>query len=366
MPDPKHALASRIRELRKAAGLTLAGLSVRLHDAGLSHGTSIQHLSEVERAATWPSADLVRALDTVLSPNKRELIGLLRNAKVPSEPKISAECIEVTAHLFFPLLVHPIPEASETYPGALDFVPRLGRLRSQLDHISLHCFPFGVVVLHEAHRLTTDGLLDIAQWRRVQISRSSDAVMAHLVARGVDARSMDHEPYCFTAFVVHALPWNDDHARARATHLLAMPAVLLAGEAADDPREHVDNLIDSPLPVGDVVDFSLTGTHFGAASWAAVSMLPVASALELDHALVEFEVQLQAFWCYASNVEATGSVKQTNYGPRFLEEVLGKLQCPWPNEHTAVRRLREAILQTSRIRDLVESATAAVPANSER
>jgi hypothetical protein len=49
-----------------------------------------------------------------------------------------------------------------------------------------------------------------------------------------------------------------------------------------------------------------------------------------------------------------------------LSRVRRKLQRPWPTEHTTVRRLREALVTTSRVTELVESALASVESNRRR
>lgn len=359
--DQRQALADRIRQGRDDADLTLRELQAKLRATGLNRGTSIQHLSEVQRGDAWPSRDLVSALDSVLSTNG-QLIALLRNAKVPAHADSSTESLIVTAHLFFPLFVDAAPEPMHDHASStLDFVPRLGHTTSHMEHAVLHSFPFRVVVLHERHNFAEADLTAIAAWRQEQILRSRTAVTDHAAELDLTIAPMDHDPYCFTAFVLNAVPWDREQLQNRATQILAMPGVLLASHAGDDVAHRAKLLLASTSPLADVVDFSHTGSHFGAASWAAVSILPTERTSTVATALVEFEVQLQAFWCYASNIEASGEFVHADYDARFLRRVLGKLQCPWPTEHTAVRRLREAILHTSRITELVGSAILAVP-----
>jgi transcriptional regulator with XRE-family HTH domain len=361
VPAPKsHALGSRIRQHREAAKLTLKELGSKLESAGLDTGTSAQHLSSVERGNTWPSNELVAALDSVLETHS-ELMHLLRDARVRMSPRPSqpGEGVAVTAHLFFPLLVSTLPsEIKRHVRSSHDFVPRLGALSSTVDQTVLHCFPFNVVVVHEQHTLLSGSLPTIATWRRTQIERCATAAADHLGSLGLDLSPLDHEPYCLSAFVIDELPWEAVQMRSRANQILAMPSVLVSDH--DSPASAEDRatiLLNSPEPLCDVCDFSLTNSHFGAASWAGVSSLPITNAgLDTAIALVEFELQLQAFWCYVSNTEARGAFVSETYGARFMRQVLGKLQRPWPREHTAVRLLREALVSTSRIVKLVDSA----------
>lgn len=356
--DPKAALGNRIRECRKAEGLTLAEVRERLLAAGLEKGSSIQHLSQVERGAAWPGPSLVHNLDSILK-TKNEFLALLRQAKVPSAAQTGP--LSVTGHLFFPLYLgtQALAEAqmSPHTNGPLDFLPRLGRLPSNHDSVTIQMFPFGVIVVHEIHELADVTLPAIARWRQEQIARCSTAAHSRLSEMYPELVQTDHDPYCFSAFVFNSMPWADEATRKRATHVLSLPNVLLAGQEDD---EHTDELLRSTEPLEDVTDFSLTGAHHGAASWAAVAICPLPeSEIDIAHDLVDVEVQLQAFWCYASNVESLGKFSDDAFGERFLRQALGRLQRPWPTEHTGTRRLREALLKTSRITEMVTSAVEA-------
>lgn len=358
--NPRQTLGARVRQRRTEAGLTLDALGSKLRDHGLDRGNSTQHLSEVERGGSWPSANLVHALDLVLKTDG-ELLKLLRNAKVPVHRSPEDETLVVTAHLFFPLLLRETPQCapsngSPTYP---EVVPRVGIL-SATDHATVHCFPFGVVVLHEQFDLTVRHLGEIAQWRCEQLARGGTATAEHLEELGIPIEVIDHEPYCFTSFVFRTVPWNDAELLSRATQVLAMPSALVSKNMTEeDMAQRAASLLTDSTPITDIYDFSHTGSHFGAATWAAASLMPLDDSPNTDivQALIDFEVQLQAFWCYASNVGA-GSVDPLTCDPGFLKKVLAKLRCPSPTEHTAVRRLREALVQTSRITELVNSATA--------
>lgn len=357
----RAALGEAIRRRRIEASVkTLGLLSQRLRDYGLTEGISIGHLSEVERGNTWPSPKLVRALDAVLS-TKGELIGLLREAKVPHLPvdDDQASELEVTAHLFYPLRVETVPELPEVSVSTpYDFLPRLGCHEiSDSVQATLHSFPFNVIVLHEKHLLPSSALSDIALWRQEQLERAGVAVVAHGESLGASITPADHEPYCFSAFVSPVHPIDDEVRQLRTNQLLAMPGILIS----ENREERVESLMTSPIPVTDIFDFSLTGSHFGSATWAAVSisLQNGRDTHSITNALVELEVQLQAFWCYASNVEAGGAIPRKPHDARFLQRVVGKLNCPWPNEHTAHRRLREALVSTSRVVELVKSAIGA-------
>jgi transcriptional regulator with XRE-family HTH domain len=361
MTEGQVELGSRLKTRRQERGLTLAGLSAELARAGVDEGISQQHLSAIERGTTWPSAKLVSALDELLD-TRGELLYLLRNAKVPRERETGAHIL-VEAHLFYPLFVSDSPTPAVQHEATkYDFLPRLGFTPCGDGITAVHSFPFNVVLVHEAHWGSFETLADLGVWRDSQISRCPHAAVERLAEIRTNATSRDHEPYCFTCFVVRDLPWQRDH-RRRSLEILAVPAVLAtAGEIASDDR--ADDLLHSHDSLGDVIDFSFAGNHVGFASWSAVAMHPDSPTSEIRDALVEFEIQLQAFWCYASNVEHSGGYAASEFGETFLRNVLRKLQRPWPTEHSTVHRLREALVVTSRITDLVESALSSAAARS--
>ena len=351
------ALGRRVRELRRGAGLTLGGLSQRLRDRGLTAGSSKQHLSAIERGDTWPSRDLVQALDEEFLTHGA-LMHMLREAKVPEAVATGPLC--VTGHLFYPLHVDRVPEPEHPHvPGKLDFVPILGWTPCATSGARLYSFPFEVVVLYETHDLEVERLSEIAVWRRAHIDRCDSAASKQLEDIGATHQVRDHEPYCFTAFECSRLPWADEVLRIRATELLSMPRALLSGDGSDAGKDH--QLLYSTNPIADVVDFSLAGSHIGFASWAAVAAMAADGALiDIVEQIVAFEIQLQAIWCYASNVENSRNYVSPDYSAEFLEDALRKLRRPWPTEHTAQRRLREALVQTSRIDELIRSAVDSV------
>lgn len=338
--------------------LTQSAVSKTLAARGLQKGYSPSHLSAVESGDSWPSVDLVNALDSALATGG-EFRRLLRYAKVPFSDADVTDDVRVTAHLFFPLRVDRLPASpmAELEPG-LGFVPKLTTIEGIDAGSKLHRFPFGVVVLHERHELQMPSLTEVAEWRVGQLARCPSAVEGFLTSHNIDLKTADHSPYCFTAFVLTGVPWAEPEVRRRATHLLAMPSVLLASE---DPQSWVESQLNPPVesharPIEDVVDHSLSGSHLGGASWAAVSLMAAGSPEDLEHTLVEYEVQLQAFWCYTSNLLERAYVDGDDYDPDFLNHAVARFERPWPTESTATRRLREAIFETSRIDRLARSA----------
>lgn len=352
--DGRRILGVRIRALREEAGLKLEGLSLRLREQGTQKGTSITNLSQVELGNSWPGDELVRAIDNALAANG-ELIHLLREAKVPATATSDGERTDITAHLFFPLLLQECPEAVTPHQQTpFDCISRLGIISDDDNFAALHIFPFKVVVLHERHVFTDCKLGDIAVWRESQIKRCTSAAQDYLVKLGYHLHVVDTDPYCFTCFVIKRYSAND-RLRHRATQILSTPSTLLEDGTANASYK-AEALLHSESQLHEILDFSVSGSHFGAASWAAVAISPNKSDTRIEDALVNLEIQLQALWCYANNIAALAKFSHPDYADRFLKQSLSHFQRPRATEHMAVRRLREALVESSRIRHVIDGA----------
>jgi transcriptional regulator with XRE-family HTH domain len=293
-----NSLGERIGDLRARRDMTLKQLSQRLQDGGLTRGFSIHHLSQVERGETWPSLPLVQALDGIFRTNGL-FLHLLKEDKYPGQQPQSNQ-IRLTAHLFFPVCLAKLPPHLDGPPRDFDVLSASAVLSAGSSPHTVYAFPFNVAVLHERHSLEVASLAQIASWRREHIARSVRAAGDHLLASGVNCEVIDPDPYCLSAFEVHELPWSDTSRRHRATRLLSMPSMLIteAGDPLD--ADAIETLLDTPDGVLDTADFSLAGSHCGFASWAAVVVFPYRDVAFAER-VVDFEIQLQALWCYASS-----------------------------------------------------------------
>jgi transcriptional regulator with XRE-family HTH domain len=346
-------LGERIGELRAQRDMTLKQLSERLQDDGLTTGFSIQHLSQVERGETWPSLPVVQALDAIFRTNGL-LVRLLKEDKYPGQQPQSNQ-IRLTAHLLFPVCLAKLPPHLDGPPHDFDVLTASAVISAGSSPHALYTFPFDVAVLHERHSLEMDSIAQIASWRREHIARSVRAAGNHLAASGINCEVIDPDPYCLSVFEVHDLPWPATSRQHRATQLLSMPSMLVseAGDPLD--TDAIETLLDAPNGVLDTADFSLARSHCGFASWAAVVVFPYRGSAFASR-VIDFEIQLQALWCYASNVEAVGAFTNDDYSQAFLRQTLRKLQRPRPTEHTSERQMREAVIRTSRIADIVSLA----------
>lgn len=110
----------------------------------------------------------------------------------------------------------------------------------------------------------------------------------------------------------------------------------------------------------DLVSFGMNGTHIGWASWAGVALFNRSGDFTLEDNLVDLELSVQSIWCYANNVEQRGRLLSPDHGADFLKLARRRLMQPKSTEHTSMRLLREAVVQTSRVVQVIDGALDAI------
>jgi transcriptional regulator with XRE-family HTH domain len=352
-----NRFGTRLRQLRESRGWRLLDLSNELRSRGTSKGVSVQHLSEIERGDPV-GPELADALDQLFQQSGA-LVALRRSDQYP--PSEFAHGCSVDLHVFFPARVAgdlPRAELLEAHPGwtVAPYVT-IGSDPSE----RLHLFPFGVAVLHRHVSLGRSPLHQAARRRHEQIAYASTAVQEFLDELNLTSLEVvDDRPYGFSCFILRG--GTDPHLTRRSTRALANPGDLWPYHLTDptDLEEAEIALAETDLLNDDMLTseleiFDVRGSHYGSASWAAVCVHPLSEASDVEQLLINLEVQLQAFWCYASYVQRHG-ICVTGFESPFIQASLRKLAVPDPLEHTPQRLLREALLVTSRVADVVEHA----------
>jgi hypothetical protein len=353
--DSRKQLGEEVRRHRVAAKLTLVKVSNLLQEQGLEKGYSVTHLSNVENGDVWPASTLIRALEQVLDAEGR-LLPLLREAKVPAVR--SHEAIGIDLHTFF------VGRVETDAPDAIR--------AAVAGDVHLHVFPFGVAVAHHIETFSVPSLTIVAAHRKRILSLTKSVLESSLAAHADQShRLIDDTPYGLSLFVLHEPTWSDVRLIARAVHLLAAPTLLLPEWSLVDftsgagGTEMEQRLLMSDEPIPDLARFDVAGSHIGAATWSAVSLYVNQRDARILKSLIEFEIQLQALWCYASYVERSIESASRPEDIQFLRTTLGVLAASDPQEHLSLRLMRDALVQTSRIEDVVNRAIARLEAEAK-
>lgn len=357
----RGALAARVREWARAEDPD---------SEPPSQDSVLKCIGRVERGEVLSPGDFYApAFAAVLGVSTTELFGT-------DQPAVSSGTgFTVTAHQFVPVFVGAEAVqrlATEERFASVDFGWTMG-WTTPLDgggaSASAYLLEWGVVVLHLSRQLHFLNVAALAAWRaesHAKILAENDAGELLAEATGRDwGRSPE---YVLTTFWVDDPVWEQAHV-GTATHLLCVPSVLLdrhAGEGDEllaraevAERAHLRSGFRHP----EVVEFGVPGVAVGCASWSGVVYLPVAPsrALRADE-LVSFEVVVQGLWCYCAHIRAAAdSVERAvpaRYGWRFLRNCRSQLTTAAPTETGQVRMMRDAVLRTSRLTELLDDAQA--------
>ena len=352
---------------RTDEGLTLQKLGEILKQRDAQVACSAAHLSQVENGRSWPSPQLVDCLDQVFDCGQ-EFRTLLRMAKVPTA--VASEKFTLVAHLIKPVYVGHSATPIDLEPVSNTFRHITPRASFRLDeHTDLHHFGFGVAVAHERHELTFAHIAELAVWRSKTFQECLTTRSTLDLVTGVADRDRCREitSYVLSTFVVQEPAWTAGDQLNSAIKLMSSPSTVLKSpkakseypadvEYTDEDIAFEESLLISEYPIVDGVDFGVDPLSYGFASWAGVAYYPTNRdrALDPDY-LIDFEIQLQAIWCCA-NAHASGVASGGQEEAQGLRSLVRRLTQIGANESHQYLRMREAIIATSRIKEITTDA----------
>ena len=226
-------------------------------------------------------------------------------------------------------------------------------------------FPFSVLVVVEDHSIDVPHLHNVIQHRRAWIEAGTTRVGDFAREVGLGVEIDDQEPYCLVLLILDSVLWPDRHRRDRATQLLAQPFCLdppVGSEMSRDEWEEL--LLNSADPIGNCAPFTTPNAHTGWAAWAGVAI--ACNDDQLIELLTNFELKVQALWCYSVNASRDVPACAADYDDEFVLAALRQLALPSATEHTVSRTLREAVIRTSQLSDVARHAADALLSEKAR
>ena len=284
--------------------------------------------------------------------------------------------IRVDSHKFMPVFVgHYLAErlmkriGLETGTAVLDtgFAP--------VDHpdaeqCSLYVHPCGVALFHIVQSRSTETISELAQWRyRTYLTDPSWAARQLAGLLGANETTGLKPGYVFSAYWLHEVPWGESQHNT-ALQLITTPSLLVDRSDPDNIRSlgpsAEEALLLSDFAHPDVASIGVQGIAAGFVGWSGISYHPLAPERALTVAeLVEAEVLTQLMWCYSAHIQ--GSVENgrdpdvpDRYGWRFLRAAHSRLTSARPLETAQHCLMREAIVNTSGLSDILPAAQAAL------
>jgi transcriptional regulator with XRE-family HTH domain len=279
----------------------------------------------------------------------------------------SNRTLMVRSHMFVP--VYCTPEALDTVaarpPTAAGYQAAVGGQCAS--SLSTHAFPFGIVVLHIREEVEFPGVTGLAAWRTATYHRVRAAIDAELT----EVSGAGGTEYVFSMYEILQHPWAPGRPLRSGMRLISMPSVLLPRSERSDVwqaeqaeisrgRELEERLIAQGFEHSEVREFGISGVSVGCASWSAVAYHALGADQHVgSDRLVNIEVQTQALWAWCSRVIADQRplVDYSWFGVEGLRSHAARLLAPsQPMEGTDECLAREAIVETSRLRSMLDQA----------
>jgi DNA-binding winged helix-turn-helix (wHTH) protein len=276
---------------------------------------------------------------------------------------------KITAHLFVPIIcgratykkLH-VPKIETQWATYKEFVIDNGRL-------CLHENGVGVWHLTETHTFET--LVEAATWRKETYERIlTDSHRISIYNKQVFASLEDDEErifgdryrqpgYVFSLLVLNKPAKSSD----RSGKVLEILASLTSLESAGDKSER--DLIERRLLDGqtnvEIREFGSAGQDIGFATWDSLSYCAQnGRATDLLNDIIEFEIAVQATWWLAKCLndaaieQLSDELDHLRPFTSSLKRQYGRLENIAAMETIGVRTMIEAVLDTSRLPQLVE------------
>lgn len=318
----------------------------------------------------WPvTPEAVAAWESHLVPPGDVLIAVSTITPVPSDQ------LGVRSHKFIAAhvgrsAVTRLLEAADPAPPSSDWLAsRSVPAEHPAGTCTLHVWPFGVAVFHLVEDLEFPNIAHLALWRYQSYEENLGWAAAYL--RDTTGDSEARPSYVLSLYWVHRPIWVG-RMLDTALRIICAPRVLIEREHADwetslAAAEQVERgLLAEGFEHHEMLDFGLKGVSVGYASWSGVTYHPLDPARSLsEEELVACELKMQAIWAYCQHIN--GQVEQgrdpvvaDGFGWHFLRGARSRLSNPRPQETGQHRSMRDAILETSGLKDHLHQAIEAL------
>lgn len=272
----------------------------------------------------------------------------------------------ISSHLLIPC--HPcfVPRPQETIPDS-QYLQIWTKIISSSFSVSYFNFP--VSVLHLVLKRTFPSLSHFASWRRRTynqiLSPEFPTFLINMDPSLDNNSAMELELYGKPGYILsicelHSAvgPRSDLETILK---LISNPRLLLE-EDTQIPSEvaikHEEQLFQNGLIQGDFEAFGIPKISCGYASWSGLSyqVLDEARALGMDK-IIHYELGIQALW-YFSYLIGKNALNSELHGVSHKEimNILSSLLIGEATEHTEDRKMREAVIRTSRLESVVRTA----------
>jgi transcriptional regulator with XRE-family HTH domain len=342
-----ESFGSVLRGLREREGLSLRAIAKSAH---CSHG----HIADLEAGRRRSGAALAKLLDTLLGAEGE----LLRLAPESDDlPTFRVRSHKFVAGYIGGMADHLI--ASREMQPVAGLLPNhwVTPVPHSTGDAKLNIWQHGATIFHILEEAEWSDITSLALWRYASYERDLKWAAAELPL-------VPKQPYVFSVYWIDQAAWAGEKLQT-ALRLMCSPRILVGTDVCLVPAsgDVESTLLRDGFPLQDgVVEFGTGDTASGYASWSSVVYKPFDCSRALQEAdLVTMELAVQATWQYCSwisqQIEA-GMDPQVpeNAGWRWIRGIRSRLVTARPQETGPHRAMREAILATSGLPEMLESA----------
>ena len=245
------------------------------------------------------------------------------------------------------------------------------------EDLSLNILPTGIGVWHVRKKLEFETLTDLAIWRRKtyhEINANRHPICYRTQEFLSQLKSNKHDPlvkesgklgYVLSFFELTLPAWDTQKELRTALKLLSCLTPLQSHEDDSTSRDQALHLerqfLMEDFPHADVLEFGLSGSNLGFASWAGVSFHDLSGHhMNLKNRIIQFEIALQALWWLVSCVKKACLISGSHGKSKLQEHIgaiiyhFGLLKMIGATESSSQRTMSEAVLTTSRLENLFD------------
>ncbi len=288
-------------------------------------------------------------------------------------PRSAGAALEIETHLFVPMFLSGDAYANLPVKEGTNEYHRYKKYR--MERATLHLMPTGVAVWHLKQAKQFGQLSEFAEWRRRSyqeilrgehaLSRYSRELLKTQKAGAGKNGPAGRPGYVFSVQILRLTAIRNPQTVNRLLQLLASPTSLESRQDAENTPLRVESLerglLESDSPRKDLEEFGLPGADVGYACWDAVSYRNTFGD-DLERSIVEFEIAVQSLWwtckCISEIFLArdAGEAKKVRKQIPELRRLFAKIKNIGATEPPSRRTMREAVIKTSRLREVFEEA----------
>ena len=286
----------------------------------------------------------------------------------------SGRIFEISSHLLTPVYLGS--DAYKSIHGPVKENQWIKYKEFLIDKGRLCVLPSGFGVWHISQTNRFSHIQELAEWRKKQYDdilhgrHVINVCMRELLSSSKTeagiGKSLGVPGYVLSVVILDKTNIKREETIRNILELLSSPTSLESKQGSKDETEKLNRLEQTLLERGlmspGIEEFGLSGVDIGFASWDGVSYFQLKNEHGLQESLVEFEIAVQSLWwmCkYLADLYLSNDSQQMRIVRKYIPELkqhFTRIKNISATESPSRRTMAEAILNTSRLKQIVEAA----------